>query len=1650
MNSQYPKILLESIAAQISVHMQNKLIGHCLRIDHVNPEVASEIMAELNSETRDFEVFILASQGSVVSDSYSISEERAINKRNLKEKSLVLLVPNNQAADSLDNSFNRISIAELIQKSIYDFNEKLDFDQVGILINQIRRLKTHNIDQEDLAVFLGFICENPTIDTIGKELWRIGLVPDLNNDHLIDYLTVNALCVRALSKPKKPTSGFTDRLSAAGVRDSPFKDFLQYFLESKSAIIALPNLWCKEIIDKYAGELTFENWPMVDTVDVDLVDLRIDSFREPDGKVKKSSLLAQSDEGNLFCNVSEDKPARVKVTWKTDPGRVISIASWQVDLVPPSDLRDESFEPVVSMKVKGSKRTATLAIDLNEADLNNLNRFVIRVRALTLDGDAIEFVAGGRAEAESDEFDVLWSDTESRTLARKGNASSICEAVMHSVLSGMDRPSEEVNLNLSEGLINLKISDKRLYRIPISRTIAKLQDFQLVNPNNLYSYEVRPSSMGEFNFDSIKVNELNFSGSFVEKRSALFKLLAQRSPRHYIETASFDDEIGSGIRSVAAAYKRAIDNSDGAALEALLRVDTLNILASSNFGEIQSVVLLPQHPMRMLWVLEHDSLIREWSMELSESESVSERASRLDPTAVSRISPANYPFCVLSSDGEFAHYFEELTHGSALYLVGSNIESEAATEFVHSGLGIVRDSTEQNVNSQHVGQRIHTYLRAMGADSTVKILNHNPGEGKLLADSLAQVFRNIQGDDLEEMNVNGSKWEVVTYSKESKFSDPVHHLHDLLKVQTSLPFANANHLMPPMRLSIRNLEKSISDPDGANLSLVQNVSSVEVCFSNDQASRSSYLNGLLTSVFSVNMENDQEISWITKPTLRGNNDLTATHASFLAGISKNADYEMSAIGIRTSLDADGIGELRALHERSDWVITSDRYLGTDLYGYADSSLLGRSYLLDYTPDFIEGFSNRLTVTTSHRSELRKVLEVGMKELGLYALGSQSLALDMLNVVSGRLALRLALSADNRAREAVSLAALVSHLKSRGKLEGHIVIPVDAHPEIFGQALRLEDEGGRRCDLLLVKVTSKSFRIECIEVKSRQHAALPDDLAERIVQQLLDTEALLKSRFFANDPVRVDAQLQRSVLCSLLHYYADRGLSNGIIRADEIESLHKSIEKVEDIDFFPEIILSGYVIALQDTGHFKERYRNVPITVLTAAELEAAGFTTMVEAETRSHVVESQEPAQVSDSDFNSEEDDFGTSFSEITLASPIALDSKSSSASIIEDQVNSPKSEKESVVNAMIENDYESVQHSIPAVSVSNVLPGSVEVLLGIDQSQRPVVWNVSTKGSPHAFLIGIPGQGKSVSTRNILSSFAKAGLPSLVFDFHGDMAANPPDGASVLDVRGGLPFSPFELRGIRKADVNATALEVAEIVGYVCGMGDIQRMSIYKGLCRAYEARGWENGIEGNGLPTLEEFADAVEAAETGAKGKNARDRIRPLTDFGLFADETTGTFDPRGGGGGVIVDVSQLPLESVQLAASAFILRKVYREMFLWDQDATLKLAIVLDEAHRLAKDRTLPKLMKEGRKYGVSVLVASQGVDDFHRDVLGNAGLKIVFRTNFPASKTVAGYLRGRAGQDLSKQIELLNVGEAYVSTPDSSQAQKVQMHNGDIEK
>jgi hypothetical protein len=178
--------------------------------------------------------------------------------------------------------------------------------------------------------------------------------------------------------------------------------------------------------------------------------------------------------------------------------------------------------------------------------------------------------------------------------------------------------------------------------------------------------------------------------------------------------------------------------------------------------------------------------------------------------------------------------------------------------------------------------------------------------------------------------------------------------------------------------------------------------------------------------------------------------------------------------------------------------------------------------------------------------------------------------------------------------------------------------------------------------------------------------------------------------------------------------------------------------------------------------------------------------------------------------------------------------------------------------------------------------------MLGRDAHSAEVNWQISTSGGPHMFILGIPGQGKSVTTRRILNSFADQGLPALVVDFHGDMAADPAADATVVDAADGLDFSPFELRAdVHHQKYAQAAWELAEVVGYVSGLGEIQRNVVYEALRELYQRHGFGSAAGPTGLPTMAEFAKLLEQKESSGHGRNVAARTRPLSDFGPFRDD-------------------------------------------------------------------------------------------------------------------------------------------------------------------
>lgn len=1657
-------VVINLMAESIYRRLGSYTTGHCVRIDDASAEQAAALVGALRDllDDEQADVWRLASDGD---GSLDIAAERAVELRNRKRRPLVLFVPSTEghAASSLDNSFERLSYVELNREAAGVLRKQLESSLLDESLRILWRLIKAWVSVEDWVDFLATVSLDPTDATFGRELWRVGLVPDLGPNPE-SRLEANARAARAITRPSRTVATVSDRLVAAGVRDDPMRNQLEIALGGLGAL-SRGSVWTRALLSLGPDKLTFERWPLVESVSSDLSEVVLVPFLAEDGKPDKSSKLGVGSHGQLICEVPVDGSAEIVVQWRTNPPKIDRdvLAHWVVEVLPPSDLRTEDSSAIGSARVAGSRRRATVKVAVSEDDLASGTRFVARLSAEDVNGQPVALASGEDVDLDSQEFEVVIKLQAADPQTRKATAGSIAEASLRAAVDGIDDRIEDMGgWDLDRGIFSVRLGGRRIVQIQVAPLLVGLQRRLIDAEDKTLLFEGMSSSGRLIEDSSVTEKALDLPPTLGERRARVMSLLKGRTPRDTVESLLWDDELRAAVNAYVATYRRALDAAQGQSRIDLLRMETLTVNARVAGGVTTGVVLLPLHPLRLAWASAHDRLLHSWAHAL-EGLPKAERPRSVDKDLLARITPANLPFSLLSSSEKPMVYFDELTFASGLYLDPRSSDPEADATVVSAAIGLPRRSASTRFAAAAVAERIEAYTASHATGAGLRLISVSPGGGEVLADACRQVLRADDDSDVDPLRM-----EILAYSDRTSYIAPLQPLgvlqSDLRLVTRDKP---GSHLAPPLSLSVRPLEAILDDDSGAHLAVLQGLAQSALRTTATTPDRAPSLGGLLVpTVFDLS-ESGAGVQVVTQPAL-GNKggsseDLTGAHRAHQAALGATlAPQEPGFPALFVEIRPDSLARLSMVHARADWVLTLDRQIGVGLFDSSISSGLHDSFILDYAPDFIDGIGDRLTVTTVHRGEVELILAQAMRDLDLETIGrTQNDVLTGLGWVSGRLALRL-LGDTTLAREAVSLAALMLHLQDKAELEGAILIPVDAHPELFGPTARDGDVPARRCDLILVRVGQRSFKIEYIEVKARRRAQLPQALADTIVEQLESTQELLNSLVFAQDPAREDAPLQWARWAGLLHYYADRSGANGFIDPDRLEDLHRYIDRVEEQRQQPDVSLRGFVVSVEGAAGFPRKVRDVPITVLTAHELGRLGFTTLMEAQERQ-----SEPPFASEAVSRSGDADPSTQAEAsddavdgmVPKGTPaVAAKPNDDSSGAVEgfaaddaEAALTPTTEgalaggRSAGQEGGIESSVTSMRESAPTAPSTSAEtswaqpPGIPEVTveLGQDASNRPVRWQVSTKGSPHAFILGIPGQGKSVTTRKILKDFANQGLPALVLDFHGDMAAQAANGVKVVDASQGLPFSPFETVIGQAHAENHSAWEVAEILAVVFGLGEIQRNNVYRALQQAYSQAAISDSV-----PSMTDFITALEAVEANARGKNARARLTPFSDFGLFAEGTAGAFNPIAAGG-TILDVSGLGLEQVQLAAGAFLLRKVYNDMFQWPQNSEMRLAVVLDEAHRLARDVTLPRLMKEGRKYGVSVVVASQGVEDFHQQVLENAGTKIVFRTNFPASKKVAGFLRGRGGQDLSEQIELLGVGQAYVATPDHAQARKVYM-------
>ena len=156
----------------------------------------------------------------------------------------------------------------------------------------------------------------------------------------------------------------------------------------------------------------------------------------------------------------------------------------------------------------------------------------------------------------------------------------------------------------------------------------------------------------------------------------------------------------------------------------------------------------------------------------------------------------------------------------------------------------------------------------------------------------------------------------------------------------------------------------------------------------------------------------------------------------------------------------------------------------------------------------------------------------------------------------------------------------------------------------------------------------------------------------------------------------------------------------------------------------------------------------------------------------------------------------------------------------------------------------------------------------------------------------------------------------------------------------------------------------------------------------------------------------------------QNVLVRLNELNDYGVF--ETSGAVRSLlASNTPSVLRIHATQNDGVQRAAAMLSLYNIYKEMFRRGVQSRITHAVVFDEAHRASRLRLLPRLAAECRKFGLSLILASQSARDFDPGLYSQIANYLLLRmTEQDAnvlSKNITTSDQSRRVADRLKQLE-----------------------------
>jgi len=290
--------------------------------------------------------------------------------------------------------------------------------------------------------------------------------------------------------------------------------------------------------------------------------------------------------------------------------------------------------------------------------------------------------------------------------------------------------------------------------------------------------------------------------------------------------------------------------------------------------------------------------------------------------------------------------------------------------------------------------------------------------------------------------------------------------------------------------------------------------------------------------------------------------------------------------------------------------------------------------------------------------------------------------------------------------------------------------------------------------------------------------------------------------------------------------------------------------------------------------------------------------------------------------------------------------------------------------------------------------------------------------------IAGLPGMGKTTCLLNICQQMHNNNICPIIFSYHQDIderLMNLGVPVRYIDYHG-LTFNPLQVidRESRLAYLDVAGALRDIFMAIFPELGELQGERIRKAIKESFIEYGWNDpNADTTNLhePPFSRFVEILRAEPKPDRGlKTLLARLEELEDYNFFelAESNESLWDANQP---IVIRIHTTQNDNLQKAFASLVFYSLYKNMFRRGIQERITHGIIFDEAHRAARLKLIPTMAKECRKYGISLVLASQEARDFDISLFSAIANYLVLRLNETDAKAL---VRNVASSDQERML------------------------------